>query len=70
LTPEEQKVSAPALNPPYVLPRQHQAFEVTNEHARACLDPIVFRVNALSGLGGVILVILRRGLALKEKIVK
>jgi hypothetical protein len=49
-----------------ILPRQHQALEATNEHARAFLDPIAFGVNALLGLGGVILVILRRGLALKE----
>ena len=50
-----------------ILPRQHQALEATNEHARAFLDPIAFGVNALLGLGGVILVILRRGLALKEE---
>jgi hypothetical protein len=50
-----------------VLPRQHQTIEVTNEHARAFLDPIAFRVNVLTGLGGVILDILRGGLALKEE---
>ena len=61
-------MSAPTLNSPlFSQPRQHQTFEVTNEHARAFLDPIVFRANVIPGLGGVILVILRRGLALKEE---
>jgi hypothetical protein len=31
-------------------PRQHQTFEVTNQHAGASLDPIVFRANVLPGL--------------------
>jgi hypothetical protein len=58
-----------SIEPTVILPRQHQTFEVTNEHehARAFLDPIAFRVNVLPGLGGVILVIFRRGLALKEE---
>jgi hypothetical protein len=50
-----------------ILPRQNQAFEVTNEHARAFLNPVAFRANVFPGLGGVILDILRRGLALKEE---
>jgi hypothetical protein len=58
-----------SIEPTVILPRQHQTFEVTNEHehVRAFLDPIAFRVNVLPGLGGVILVIFRRGLALKEE---
>ena len=68
MTSEEKKVSAPTFNSPlFSYANAHQAFEVTNEHARAFLDPIAFRVNVLLGLGGVILVILRRCLALKEE---
>jgi hypothetical protein len=38
------------IKPTVILPCQHQTFEVTNQHAGAYLDPVVIRVNVLSGL--------------------
>jgi hypothetical protein len=68
LTSEEKKVSAPTFNSPlFSYANAHQAFEVTNEHARACLDPAVLRVDVLLGPSAAILVILRRVPASKEE---